>query len=401
MFVPARSEPLRVHILIDSLTWGGAEMLLGDLAAGAPAAGIELSVAYLRDADGNPAAARLRESGVEPQLVPVHRMLEAAAVPRLRAHLARVRPDVLHTHLSLADVLGTASARTLRLPALSTVHLVAGEATGLPSDLAPRGRARARLAAVVRRRAGSRVICVSEAARSAYLGQGWDTPERVVTVHNGIARSGRPGAGAPVRSQLGLAPDELIVTTVTVLRRGKGHDLVVEAVRRLLPRFPKLRLVVLGDGPAREEIRRLAAPLGETVLFTGHRDDVMALLDATDVLAHPTEMDAFPTALLEASAARVPILATAVGGIPEIVSDGETGLLLSAPASADSVTEALGRMLGDEQLRRRLADRAYERFLERFTAERWAGRLVGVYEEVLVEASRRRLRRGRRSRQPS
>jgi glycosyltransferase involved in cell wall biosynthesis len=380
--VPTQTAPLRVHTLIDSLTWGGAEMLLSDLAAGAPSAGIALSVGYMADTDGSPAASGLRRHGIEPELVPVRRMLEPGALPRLRRQLARVRPDVVHTHLDLADALGTLAARSLGLPSVSTVHLLAGEPTGQLSAAGFRGAARARLVALVRRHAGARVIAVSNAARDAYLATGWDTPQRVITVHNGIAREARPQQGAQVRVELGLEPDALVVSTLTVLRPGKGHGVVVEAVRRLLPRFPGLRLLVMGDGPARADIQRLAESLGATALLTGHRDDVMAVLMATDVLLHPTLVDAFPTALLEAAAARVPVVATAVGGIPEIVEDGETGFLVPAPPTAETVAARLEPLLADAALRARVGLAARERFEERFTAERWAARLRTVCDEV-------------------
>jgi glycosyltransferase involved in cell wall biosynthesis len=386
--VPVQLTPLRVHILIDSLTWGGAEMLLADLAAGAKSASIELSVAYLSDVNGSPSAEGLRRQGIEPELVPVRRMLEARAVPRLRRHLARVAPDVVHTHLALADVLGTVAARSLGIPSVSTIHLLARQATGRRYDASWRGRARDRLAALVRRRAGARVIAVSDAAREAYLQTGWDDSSHVVTVHNGIARTARQSAGERVRAELGIEPDALVVSTVTVLRAGKGHDLAIEAVRRLIGRFPRMRLVLLGDGPAREEIHRLVAPLGPAAILTGHRDDVMDLLMATDVLLHPTQVDAFPTALLEAAAAEVPVIATAVGGIPEIVEDGRTGFLLAFPPRPDTLAERLEALLADESLRRSLGRAAREDFLQRFTADRWLARLRAVYDDVLAERER-------------
>jgi glycosyltransferase involved in cell wall biosynthesis len=386
--VPVQPTPLRVHILIDSLTWGGAEMLLADLAAGAKSASIELSVAYLSDVNGSPAAEGLRRQGIEPELVPVRRMLEARAVPRLRRHLARVAPDVVHTHLALADVLGTVAARSLGIPSVSTIHLLARQATGRRYDASWRGRARDRLAALVRRRAGARVIAVSDAAREAYLQTGWDDSSHVVTVHNGIARTARQSAGERVRAELGIEPDALVVSTVTVLRAGKGHDLAIAAVRRLMERFPRMRLVLLGDGPAREEIHRLVAPLGPAAILTGHRDDVMDLLMATDVLLHPTQVDAFPTALLEAAAAAVPVIATAVGGIPEIVEDGRTGFLLAFPPRPDTLAERLEALLADESLRRSLGRAAREDFLQRFTADRWLARLRAVYDDVLAERER-------------
>jgi len=379
--VTAPPAPLRVHALIDSLTWGGAESLLADLAAGAPAAGIALSVGYLQEVDGSPNARRLRERGIEPQLVGVRRLLDVESLRRVRRQLARIAPDVVHTHLGAADLLGAIAARPLRLPIVSTIHLMGGRERG---D-APRDRVKARLMARARRHGGARVIAVSEAARAAYLARGWDRPAHVVTVHNGIVPPVPRTPPAAVRAQLGLAPDALVAAIVSVLRPGKGHELAAEAVRGLRERFPSLRLLVIGDGPALPEIRALTAPLGEAALMLGHRADVVELLGATDVLLHPTSMDAFPTVLLEAAAAGVPVLATAVGGIPEIVVDGETGVLLRDPPSAAALSAALEPLLAEPALRERLGAAARARFEARFTAARWAERLRAVYDAVLAE----------------
>ncbi|HYV15725.1 MAG TPA: glycosyltransferase family 4 protein [Conexibacter sp.] len=373
--------PLRVHVLIDSLTWGGAESLLADLAVGAPAADIELSVGYLQDVDDSPMAPRLRERGVEPQLVGVQRLRDLTVLRRLRRQLRATQPHVVHTHLGSSDLLGTIAARSLGLPAVSTIHLVLRRDAGLP----PRERVKERLMALARQRGGARVIAVSDAARAAYLETGWDTPRHVVTVHNGIAVAPPRTGPAELRAQLGLAPDALVATMVTVLRPGKGHEVAVEVVRRLRERFPQLQLLIAGDGPALPDVRRLIEPLGEAALLLGHRTDVVELLGASDVLLHPTSMDAFPTVLLEAGAVGLPVLATAVGGIPEIVRDGETGLLVAAPPSADAVAPALERLLADAELRARLGAAARARFEADFTAERWAQRLRTVYDAVLSE----------------
>jgi glycosyltransferase involved in cell wall biosynthesis len=382
------ATPLRVHTLIDSLTWGGAETLLGDLASGASAAGIELSVAYLREIDGSPAAVRLRAHGIEPQLVPVDRLLQPRAPLRLLRHLRQVRPDVLHTHLEMADVFGLIAGRALGIPSLSTIHLVAARRGRAEMDGGGRGLAKLRFAALVRRHAAERVIAVSDAARNAYLATGWDLQPRVITVHNGIARPLQPGAGEQVRRELELEPDALVLAMATVLRPGKGHEVVFEAVERLLPRFPSLRLVVLGDGPDRERIHRLAKRLGSAVLLPGHRHDVISVLQASDVLLHPTSMDAFPTALLEAACARVPVVATAVGGIPEIVEDQLTGVLIATPPSAGALQQALQGLLADSDARRQMGERAHARFIQRFTAEQWASRLRAAYDEVLAQGKR-------------
>jgi glycosyltransferase involved in cell wall biosynthesis len=246
-----------------------------------------------------------------------------------------------------------------------------------------RERSQLRLMGLARRRCARRVVVVSESARTAYLATGWDRPERVVTVHNGVTGDAVPGAGRAVREELGIAPDAPVVLVLAALRPEKAHDVAFEAAARLAERFPGLRLLVAGDGPLRPDIERLAARYGDLAAMAGYRADVMAVLDAADVVLQPSHIDAFPTTLLEAAAASVPVVATGVGGIPEIVIDGETGVLVEPPPDAGRVEEALGRVLADEDLRRRLGAAARRRYEREFTLDRWVARTRTVYESVL------------------
>jgi glycosyltransferase involved in cell wall biosynthesis len=370
-------DRLRVACVIDTLTWGGAEMLLADLAGTADAAGIDLTVTYLRDTDGSPAAVPLRRAGVDPALVPMTLLHDPRGFVRLRRHLARLRPDIVHTHLGYADLLGGPAARTLRIPSVTTLHVMEWAASG-------REGAKVALMALARRWTARRVVAVSDAARAAYLARGWDRPERVVTVHNGVARTPQPGAGPAVRAELGLSPDDVVVAMVTVLRAGKGHDVAADAIASLRARHPRLRLLVLGDGPDRGAVERAVAPLGDAAVMLGHRHDVMRVLDAVDVVVHPSRADAFPTALLEAMAAGVPVIAGAVGGIPEIVDDERTGLLVPAPPRAADVAAALERVTVDAARRRALGAAGRERFTQHFAVEPWARRLRALYDDVLA-----------------
>ncbi len=365
-------HPLRVLVVIDSLVRGGAEGLLVELARAAPRHGIALSVAYLTDKDGSPNASGLRSAGVEPHLVRVRTMWRPDDLLRVRRYIAGARPDVVHTHLGYSDVLAGVAARSLGIPAISTVHVMEW---GGPL----RDHVRARLGAAVRRHCIRCVITVSEGQRRRYLAERWDVPAHVVTVHNGVSHRSVAGARTTVRAELGVGVDELVVTMVTVLRPGKGHQVAVAAAEELLGQFPNLRLLVAGDGPARADVDNLLRPLGDRALLLGHRDDVPALLDASDVLLHPTEVDAFPTALLEAMAAGVPVVATRVGGVPEIVRDEVTGVLVSAPASAQDVARALGRLLADADLRHGMGERGRQRFEQEFSVDRWVEQLKREY----------------------
>jgi glycosyltransferase involved in cell wall biosynthesis len=384
-------RPIRIHVLIDTLGVGGAEVLLGDLAAAAPLAGVELTVGYLKDVDAGHAAVRLRAAGVEPRCVAIPPRLGLEAFRRVRRHLAHVRPDLVHTHLGSADVLGGPAARSLGLPTVATIHSHAPASTR-------RDRAKARLMTAARRASAARVIAVSESARAAYLAAG-AAPERVVVVHNGILGRAQPGAGARVRSELGLGPHDLVAAMVSSLRPEKGHDVALDTVRASLDRFPSLRLVVAGDGPLRRSLERAAAGLGDRVVLAGYRPDVMAVLDAADVLVQPSRADAFPTAILEAMAASVPVVATDVGGIGELVRDGVTGTLVAGPPSAPAFAAALAALLEDGPRRRRLGSAGRERFEQEFTAAHWVQRLREVYVEVLHGSARASLGlRGTRTR---
>ena len=351
-------------------------MLLGDFAAGGAQVDIELEVAYLGSCGGDASAARLRGHGLEPKLVPIRGLLHRSAHRAVCRHVARVAPHIVHTHLQYADVLGGLAARRLGVPSVSTIHVTETE-SGL------REWVKSQLAASVRRRCATRVIAVSDAARRAYAATTSEHTGRVVTVRNGVVAEPRYGAGAAARERLGLAPEHLVVTMVSVLRPGKGHDVAIQAVDSLRSRFPKLRLLIVGDGAARAEVERLAAPLGPAAIMAGHRDDVMELLDAADVLLHPPRFDALPTVLLEAMAARVPAVCTAVGGIPEILAGEEAGALVDPSGGASELAEALARLLSDRDMRRRLGEAGRARFEREFTVRRWAERMREVYDSVL------------------
>jgi glycosyltransferase involved in cell wall biosynthesis len=370
-------DTIHVCALVDSLGVGGAEMLVPDFAAVCGSVRVNLSVGYLTDKFGSPAAARLRRLGIEPALIPCSG-LGPSVVRRVRHYLMRTAPDLVHTHLGYADLIGGVAARSLGLPTVSTIHATEWDEGSL------RDWTKTRLFARARRHCAARVLAVSESAREAYLDTGWDVAARVRTVRSAISRVPRPGTGPAIRAELGLEPEHLVVTMLSALRTEKGHALALETVRQLIGRWPQVRLVIVGDGPIADEVARMAVPLGAAVVHAGYRDDVMELLDASDVLLHPSRTEAFPTALLEAMAAGVPIVATAVGGVPEIVDHGRTGVLVEPPPRADRFVAALVPLLADEAARRRLGAAGRRRFETEFSAPQWAARLREHYDEVLA-----------------
>ncbi len=213
---------------------------------------------------------------------------------------------------------------------------------------------------------------------------------RISVRHNSVARAEGPGAGQAgrIREQLGVAPAEQLVLAVGRFSREKGHADLVEAAGILRRDEPALsfKLVLVGDGPERPCVESRARELGVggEVIFAGHTDDVRPYYAAADVLALPSHSEGSPNVLLEAMAAGLPVVATDVGGVSEIVADEESALLV-APREPRALASALGRMLSDRALSARLAETAAVR-ADEFSPESYTRSLIEIYRGILYDA---------------
>lgn len=181
-----------------------------------------------------------------------------------------------------------------------------------------------------------------------------------------------------------------MIATVAVLRRDKGIDTLLRAAREVLERRGDCVLVIVGDGPMSDEWKRMADDLGigRSVRWTGFRRDVASILAEADLFVLPTLRDAFPTVLLEAFAAGVPVIASQVGGVPEIVDDERTGKLVP-PGDVKALADAINRALGDASWRDRTAEAARTKVERDFSVDAWFTRLESLYSAVLRESSGR------------
>ena len=182
-----------------------------------------------------------------------------------------------------------------------------------------------------------------------------------------------------------------MVTTVSVLRRGKGIEVLLEAVPEILRRVPRARFVFVGDGPLRSSLDNQARSmgLGGCIRWLGFRRDIPALLEATDLFVRPSLEDAFPTVLLEAMAMGLPVVASRVGGIPEIVIPGQTGTLVEA-GDAPGLAQAVSDLLLQPTERAACGEAARRRAQAEFSIQNWLSRLEALYREAMVEKRRSR-----------
>lgn len=368
----------RVVHYVDSQVFGGSEEAALHLMGSLDRTRWEPVLLY-HDHGG---VARLAEGaerlGIRTRVVrPLPERRQIAGVPSLWRAIRAERPAIFHAHLSwpLACRYGVIASRLARVPALvATAHLYVELQGGRrpPVTLRPLRR----------------IIAVSDEVRERYAGQLRVPDRRLAVVRNGIPvpRTLRP-PDAVLRAELVRGRPDFVVLTPARLHEQKGHAYLLAAAAQI----PDATFVLAGDGPLRAPLEAQARELGisERCLFLGHRTDVQDLLAAADLLVLPSLWEGLPVSVLEGMAAGLPIVATAIGGTDEAVTNESNGLLVP-PRDAGALATAIGRVRRDAELAKRLARAGRERVEREFSSDVMAGNVMRVYDEVMreVEAGR-------------
>ena len=367
---------MKIAHLVPTLHPNSPEIGLVDLAGVSHEADLELVVIALAATSDTTHVSALRWLGVPVVELGLARW-DPRSVPRTAAQLRAHGVQLVHTHLPAADVVGAAAALRTRLPAVSTLHRI----ENLPADRGDRLKRTARILA--RQRFMARTIAISQVQLEWYRGLS-GSGRNLVVVPNGVADPGTPDPAArrARRTALDVADHEVLVVSSAPMRRGEGHELLLDAIEALPDRLP-LAVALAGDGPLRPWLESRVdrnADLAGRVRFV-HRHQDPGLLAAADLVVHTARTGAAPTALLRSMAAGVPVVATRVGGVPEIVTPS-TGVLV--PLRAPALVDALVGLTEDGERRARMAAAARARFLAEYDAAGWARRLREVYDDVLA-----------------
>lgn len=345
-----------VVVVVDSPTFGGAETYVAHLAGHLPH-GHRCTVVAAEPVPRQLTAALAGRADLV-RVDPVGRCWRR--LPALRRSLRALDPDVVHVNLvdPSANRVAVAAAASTGVPASATVHMTGSVGSGL----------RPRVLAALYGRLHA-VIVVSEEIAWLVSAAGVD-PRRVHVIDNGV-----PPVAAPCRRRQG--GDTLRICGVGRLTAQKGFDVLLDAVGRLVAEGRPVDVVVAGEGRDGEALR--AAAGGLPVTFAGFVDDVAGLLATVDVFCLPSRAEGLPLALLEALAAGVPAVATAVGGIPGAVGDA---VLLVPPGDADALADALRQIADHPGLREQLARRGRRLAADRFTVERMAQATAAVWDAL-------------------
>lgn len=351
--------------------WGGQERRIVAEMAGMAQRGHHLVLATRPHAK---IAAKAREANIEVIELPFSRRTDLGSILRLARYLKQERIDVANTHSGVDSWIGGLAAKLAGTPVLvRTRHL------NLP-------------------------------LKRNWLNFVHYLPDRIITCGEGMRRHLAEGCGFPagqlesiptgidfaafaprrprdaVRAELGLDEGDFAVLVVGVIRGVKRHEIALKALKELLAAVPSAQMVLAGEGPMRPDMERLARELGiaERVHFLGHRDDVPDLMAAADVLLLTSRSEGVPQAVTQALGLGLPVVATKVGGVPELIEHERTGLLIP-PESPKAAAEALARVARDRNWAARLGQAGREHALAHFSLEAMLDHTEQLFSELLQQ----------------
>jgi glycosyltransferase involved in cell wall biosynthesis len=339
---------------------------------------------YRRPREGpevHPWIAAARSGGVPADQVLDPAPLSLGVLRRLGRRIRASGADVVHTHDYRTNILGGVVARRpdASVPWVATVHLHTNTSRRLKLY---------RAVDLFLLRLADRVITVSRDQRRMLLARGIDRHRLVLvpTVVDAAACVGEAGDPAEARAAIEVPQEATVVTLVGRLTSQKGVDTFLEAAGVVHHRRPEALFVVVGDGPDRAALQAQAdaASLNGAVRFLGYREDIPRVLAAADIVVMPSRAEGLPHLLLEALAVGRPVVASRVGGIPDVVHHGETGLLVP-PAAPGEVADSVLRLLDDPELARRLGHQGRRYVTRHCSPDLAARRLASVYRAVLAE----------------
>jgi glycosyltransferase involved in cell wall biosynthesis len=359
------------HVVV-SLEMGGAERMVVDLARAQTSRGHRVMVYALNKATNPTLRGLLTEAGVPVEELARGSGIDVRVLARLALAFRSQRPHVVHTHNEPPLIYATSAARLVGAPAVHTSHGPHKLSRG--ADLLVRGAARLT----------QRYVAVTGALVEKLSGSGEVPPAKLRVIENGVnTDSFRPTAAerTTVRAELGIPPSAFVIGTVGRLAPEKNYGFLIRAAEPLLAKGAHLLFV--GDGVERTRLEQQAAesPNRAAIHFAGSQPDVRRFHAAMDVFSLTSTMEGLPIALLEAMASGLPVVASAIGGIPLVVEDGVTGLLIPS-GEPEAFSTALGRVDRERPQAAAFGAAGRDRVVARYGLARMVDQYLDLYQEV-------------------
>jgi glycosyltransferase involved in cell wall biosynthesis len=369
-------KQLKIIHLISTSGLYGAEKVVLNLCLGLKKAGFAPVIVTLTD----PAAGykelmnAAKIMDLDFVAVPCAGKFDLKAFSRLKKVISDQQADIVHTHGYKADLYGLFAVRGMKIKLAATCH------NWLEGDLFLRFYQW--LDKKVLRRVGS--IAAVSAVIAGELEAAGISRDKIKIIPNGIDldsfRDIDPTGSKAKRAEFNISAEDRVLITVGRLSSEKGLDILLEAAAAIKDKFPDFKILLTGDGPLAETLKALAGKLGlgNKVIFAGRREDVAGLLAAADIFVLPSLIEGMPVSLLEAMAAKVPVIASAVGEIPAIIENGVSGILCT-PGDKEDLSKSLLLLLTNAEKGRELADKALSTVTAKYSLDTMTRQYTKLY----------------------
>lgn len=371
------TRKLNILQYIETSGPGGAETVLINLARHLDRNRFEPTVVLHRSGW---VSRQLAEYGIRTEIVPCGRSWDISFLLRFMRTCRELKIDVIHSHLFGSGLYASLAGAVLRLPVVATFH----------NELFLPGQHQRFLSLknFLLRNLADRIVLVADYMRDDYVTRGGYSTSKMTTIYNGIEFPERlsDSARKALRRELNLKDADLLVGHVANFRTPKGHRYLIEAAAEVCKRMPDARFILIGDpgdGSIETEVQKLAARhnIEDKIIILGFRSDVARLLSLIDVFVLSSLSEGHPLSVVEAMAAGRPVVVTKVGGLPEVVKDGQTGFLVE-PKDPTALAERIVKLLSEPALRDQMGARAAATAKERFALEAMVSGYERLYEEV-------------------
>ncbi|MCD5390701.1 glycosyltransferase [candidate division NPL-UPA2 bacterium] len=352
-----------------SRQWGGQEQRILSEARELKKRGYRVIIACRPDSRILP---RANEAGVEACKINIRSSFSLRAFLRLILIMHREKVDIVNTHSSKDSWLASLAARlTTRSKLIRTRHV------SIPIPRHPFN---------IVYRLPHKIMTCGVTIRQAMIRDNGLEPGKIVSIPTGVdlQRFDFSIDGTSIRKEFGIKPDAPLVGTVGIIRSEKGHFHLIKAIQQVLEVKPETRLLIVGDEPKGDTVRRQIKELGleKQIIMTGLRDDIPQVLAALNIFVLPSLREGVPQAVAQALAMKKAVVATAVGGVPELIENERTGILVP-PQDVEALSEAMVELLDDREKARRLGENGRRFIEEKFSLEGMVEKIESLYRDLL------------------
>ena len=341
----------------------------------------DLRICVLQVKQGNPIADELKRIGIPVDLILIPNLRHPKNLPRLLKYIKEFNPHIIHTQLEFANILGNVASAILGIPSVSTLHTL-----GAPQKGGDYWHSQVEWASL--RFFCTRVISVSESTRQHHIKYGNISSSKINTIYNGIHLSvfeeGAKNNSENRLASFNIPNGAIVIITVAVLREPKGIQYMIEAMPLILKAAPDVYYLIVGDGDYSTKLKELSRILNleRHIIFTGQRTDIADMLFVGDIFVLPTLIDALPTVLIEAMAAGKALIASNVGGVPEIIEDGKNGILVE-PAKPQQLAESCLKLIKHKHEREAMSKAGLQIAHEKFDITKQVETISNLYDELV------------------